>query len=152
MEVVRLYCNKMNVMKKYNLINDVKVFGFKVNSFPAGIGVAFDELIKKTGDPAGARAYYGISEFKDGKMIYYVVAEEKTEGEAEKYNYEKLKIEKGEYLTSTLFDWRKKTECIKDVFYEIIQDNRVNKSKPAIEWYKNDNEMMCLVKMTESKN
>ncbi len=139
-------------MEKYNLINDVKVFGFKVNSFPAGIGVAFDELIKKTGDPAGARAYYGISEFKEGKMIYYATAEEKTEGEAEKYNYEKLKIEKGEYLTSTLFDWRKKTECIKDVFYEIIQDNRVNKSKPAIEWYKNDNEMICLVKMNESKN
>jgi predicted transcriptional regulator YdeE len=142
----------MAIMEKYKLNNDVKVFGFKVTSFPAGIGAAFDELIKKTGDPAGERAYYGIGEFRDGKMIYYAAAEEKTEGEAEKYNYDKLKIEKGDYLSKTLFDWRKNTECIKDAFYEIIQDDRVNKSKPAIEWYKDDNEMICLVKMNESEN
>src|SRR5664279_469344 len=116
-------------MEKYNLTHDITVFGRQVKTFPSGIGEAFDELIKKTGDRAGARDYYGISEFKDGKMIYYAVAEEKAEGEAGKYNYEKLKIEKGEYLTGTIIDWQKKTECIKDVFYEIIQDPRVNKTK-----------------------
>lgn len=137
-------------MEKYNFNNDVKVFGLQVKTFPSGIGEAFDELIKKTGDCAGARDYYGISEFKDGKWIYYAVAEEKFTGEAQIYNYEELKIEKGEYLTNTVFEWRRKTECIKDVFSEIIQDARVNKTKPAIEWYKNDNEMMCLVKMNES--
>lgn len=136
-------------MEKYSLNHDIKVFGLQVKTFPLGIGEAFDELIKKTGDCAGARDYYGISKFKDGKMIYYAVAAEKFTGEAQKYNYEELKIAKGEYLTSTVFEWRKKTECIKDVFSEIIQDTRVNKTKPAIEWYKDDNEMMCLVKMGE---
>jgi hypothetical protein len=77
------------------------------------------------------------------------VTEEKFEGEAEKYNYEKLKIEKGKYLTSTILEWQKKTECIKDIFYEIIQDPLVNKTKPAIECYKDDNEMICLLKMKE---
>lgn len=136
-------------METFNLINDVKVFGLQVQTFPSGIDEAFNELIKKTGDCAGARAYYGISEFKDGKMRYYAMAGEKYTGEAEKYNYEKLAIEKGEYLTSSIQEWRKKTECIKDVFYEIIQDPRVNKTKPAIEWYKDDNEMICLVKMND---
>lgn len=136
-------------MEKYSITSDIPVFGLQVKTFPSGIGEAFDELIKKTGDCAGARAYYGISEFKDGNMVYYATAEEKIEHEAEKYNYEKLKIEKGEYLTSTVIDWQKKTECIKDVFYEIIQDPRVNKTKPAIEWYKSDTEMMCLVKMND---
>ena len=77
-------------MEKYNLSNDITVFGIQVKTFPSGIGEAFDELIKKTGDRAGARAYYGISEFKDGKMIYYAVAEEKVKGEAKKYGYEEL--------------------------------------------------------------
>jgi len=136
-------------MEKYNLNNDIKVFGLQVKTFPSGIGEAFDELIKKTGDCAGARDYYGVSEFKDGKMIYHATAAEKFAGEAKKYNYEELEIEKGEYLVSTVVEWQKKTECIKDVFSEIIEDPRVNKTKPAIEWYKSDIEMMCLVKMKE---
>lgn len=134
-------------MKEFNFPEDVNVFGFPVNTFPAGIGDAFDILIQKTGDCAGARNYYGLSEFKDGKMVYYALAEEKFPGEAKKYNYEKFTIEKGDYLTIAVSEWQKKTNCIKDVFFEIIQDSRVNKTKPAIEWYKSENEMMCLVQM-----
>ncbi len=136
-------------MEKYNFMNDVKAFGITVLTFPAGIGEAFDELIKKTGDCAGSRNYYGISEFKNGKMFYYAVAEEKSPGEAEKYEYERFTIEKGDYLATTLNDWKNKTNCIKDIFSEIIKDPAVNKTKPAIEWYKDENEMMCLVKMKE---
>ena len=133
--------------KEFNLHADIKVFGFLVNSFPAGIGDAFDILIQKTGDCAGARNYYGLSELKDDKMAYYALAEEKFPDEAEKYNYKKFTIEKGDYLTIAVSEWQKKTNCIKDVFSEIIQDSRVNKTKPAIEWYVNENEMMCLVQM-----
>ena len=89
---------------------------------------------------------------KDGQMIYKAAALEKYEGEAEKYNCERYTIEKGEYLTVTLHDWRKKTDCIKDVFHEIIQDSRVDKTKPAVEWYKNDDEMMCMVQTNHQKN
>lgn len=134
-------------MKEFNFPEDVNVFGFSVNTFPAGIGDAFDILIQKTGDSAGTRNYYGLSEFKDGKMVYYALAEEKFSDEAEKYNYEKFTIEKGDYLTIAVSEWQKKTNCIKDFFSEIIQDPRVNKTKPAIEWYINENEMMCLVQM-----
>jgi predicted transcriptional regulator YdeE len=137
----------MDVMEKYNLTNDVKVFGLQVKTFPSGVDEAFHNLIKKTGDES--RSYYGISEFKDGKMVYYAAAGEKFEGEAEKYNCEKLKIEKGDYLTTTVFEWRNKTDCIKDVFSELIRDPRVNKTKPAIEWYKDNNEMMCMVEMND---
>ncbi len=134
-------------MEKYNLSNDVKVFGIQVKTFPSGVAEAFHDLIKKTGDES--RSYYGISEFKDGKMVYYAAAEEKFTGEAEKYEYERFSIEKGDYLATTLDDWKNKTNCIKDIFSEIIKDPAVNKTKPAIEWYKDENEMMCLVKMKE---
>ncbi len=137
-------------MNVYHLHDDIKVFGFVVTTFPAGIGEAFNELIEKTGDGAGARNYYGLSECIDGKIIYYALVEEKFPAEAEKYSYQKLTIEKGEYVSSVISKWREKTECIKDVFHEIMQDPRVNKAKPAIEWYKDDHEMMCMVKMMAS--
>ena len=134
-------------MDKLILEDDVKVFGIEVKTFPLGIGEAFNELIKKTGDTAGAREYYGISFMNDnGKMIYKAVAEEKYDGEAKEYNYEEDIIEKGTYYFEVLKDWRNNTQCIKDIFQEMIKDEQVNKTKPAIEWYKNDNEMLCMIK------
>jgi hypothetical protein len=65
-------------MEQLTIDNDLKVFGIEVKTFPAGIDEAFRELIRKTGDPAGARNYYGVSSMnKDGKMIYKAVAEQK---------------------------------------------------------------------------
>jgi predicted transcriptional regulator YdeE len=126
---------------------DLKVFGIEVKTFPAGIDEAFKELIKQTGDDAGERNYYGVSSMKnDGKMIYKAVAEEKYEGESKKYNYPESAIEKGEYLFETVKDWRNKTHCIKDVFEEMMKDKRVNLMKPCVEWYKNEDEMLCMVK------
>ena len=123
-----------------------------VKNFPGGIGEAFESLIKMVPD-GFERPYYGISYMdKDGQMIYKAAALEKYEGEAEKYNCERYTIEKGEYLTVAVYDWRKKTDCIKDVFHEIIQDSRVDKTKPAVEWYKNDHEMMCMVQTNHQKN
>jgi hypothetical protein len=139
-------------MEIFNLPHDVKVFGFRVTSFPAGFGEAFDSLIKML--PGGFdRPYYGIRYIdKDGQMIYIAAALEKYGGEAEKYNCERYIIEKGEYVTVTVYDWREKTGSIKEVFHEIIRDSRVDKTKPAVEWYKNDHEMMCMVQTVPSKN
>ena len=134
-------------MEKYNLQNDMKVFGVQVKTFPNGIGEAFDALVKML--PGGFdRSYYGISYMSnDGAMVYIAAAIEKEEGEAEKYNCERYTIEKGEYLAITVNDWRSKTDCIKDVFYEIIKDSRIDKTSPAIEWYKDEKQMICMVKM-----
>ncbi len=136
----------------YNLLHDIKVFGLQVKSFPAGIAEAFGELIKKTGDCAGARSYYGIGYMTpDGQIIYKAAALEKYEDEAEKYNCERYTIEKGEYVTITLYGWQKKTDCIKDLFHELMRDNRVDKTKPCVEWYKDDNEMMCMIQTDSEK-
>ena len=137
----------MEAMEKLTFENDVKVFGIEVKTFPAGIGEAFDELIKRTGDCAGERNYYGISSMNnEGKMMYKAVAEEKFEGEAKKFNYDNGLIEKGKYLYETLYHWQNKTCMIKDIFYSIMNDDHVDKTKPCIEWYKNDDEMLCMVK------
>ena len=141
-------CYQIEVMEKLIIENDVKFFGIEVKTFPTGIGEAFDELIKKTGDRAGERNYYGISSVNnDGKMIYKAVTEEKYDGEADKFNYEKDSIEKGEYLYKTLYHWQNKTNLIKDIFSEMMHNEQVDTMKPCVEWYKNDDEMLCMVKV-----
>ena len=46
----------------------------------------------------------------------------------------------------------KKTDSIKDVFGEMMKDSRVDKTKWAVEWYKNDDEMMCMLKTISNNN
>jgi hypothetical protein len=134
-------------MEKYILQCDLKVFGVQVKTFPVGIDEAFYELIKKTDDCAGERNYYGVSSMDyDGEIIYKAVAEEKYTDEAEKFNYEQTTIEKGEYFFTILKGWSSKKHCIKDIFHEMMKDERVDKTKPCVEWYKNDDEMLCMVK------
>lgn len=134
-------------METLTFEDNIKVFGKEVPTFPAGIDDAFTELINATGDVAGKRNYYGISYMNnDGKIIYKAAAEEKYTGEAEQYHYTTSTIEKGKYYYKKVEDWRSKTNCINQVFHEIMQDNRVNKHTPAIELYKNDDEMLCMVK------
>jgi hypothetical protein len=133
-------------MEKMNLKNNIKAFGFAVTNFPSGIQQAFDELIQKTGDGAGERNYYGISYMQNGKMVYNVAAEEKQAGEAEKFNYKTFIIESGDYVTEKLDDWKTQTNCIKDIFQKIMDDGKADITKPAVEWYKNDKEMLCMIK------
>lgn len=132
-------------MDTYNLKDDKKVFGIRVTTFPIGIGEAFEALAQKISEGYD-RAYYGLSQISNDQIIYIAAAEEKYEGEAKKYNYEAYTIEKGNYLIVIVRDWRKKINHIKDVFDEIMQDSNYDTTRPCIEWYKDDEEMWCMVK------
>jgi hypothetical protein len=132
-------------METYELEKDFNVFGFQVKTFPNGIGDAFDSLIDKVQDGLN-RSYYGISFSSDDKVIYIAAVEEKNRGEAEKYKCDRYRIEKGKYFKVTIRKWRTKTASIKDVFHEMMKDKNVDHTKPCIEWYRNDDEMECMVK------
>ncbi|HET6996886.1 MAG TPA: hypothetical protein VFI06_17955 [Chitinophagaceae bacterium] len=132
-------------MKTITLPKDISIFGVQVKTFPQGIPEAFDNLVKMI--PGGFnRSYYGISYRENGKMIYYAVAEELNAGEAEKYSCERLTIKKGKYLAEELRNWRSKTDQVRDIFQLLVEDERTDKTTPAVEWYKNEDEMLCMVK------
>jgi predicted transcriptional regulator YdeE len=140
-------------MEKTVFENDVHVFGKTVTTFPLGIGDAFDELIKATGDSATERNYYGLSYVAgDGNILYKAVAQEKYTGEAEKLNYETSTIEQGEYVFEVLKDWKNCTGEIKNIFQQMMNDEHTDKTKPCIEWYKSDDEMLCLMKTKQLSN
>ena len=132
-------------METCQVNKDIHVFGLQVKTFPKGIGEAFDELVNKI--PGGFnRPYYGIAYMENNQPFYFATAIETYDGEAEGYGYEKFVIEKGTYITELVTGWKEKTACIKDVFAEMMKDNRYNRSTPCIEWYKNEHEMICMLK------
>lgn len=146
---VGLYQQKAYKMDIYHQPHNITVFGNTVETFPAGIGEAFDNLINTL--PGGKeRLYYGLSWCTGSDITYVAAAEEKATGEAEQYGYEKFTIEKGSYLSVTVKDWQSKTACIKNVFHEIMMDERADDKTPAIEIYKDDKEMICMVAVKRS--
>ncbi|AYB34070.1 hypothetical protein [Chryseolinea soli] len=133
-------------MQKIVLPKDLHLFGNRVHTFPVGIKESFDALIAML--PEGLeRPYYGVSWMEAGVVIYYTMAAEKFSGEAKLYSCEtNLNIEKGEYLAVTVRDWMSKTDSIKDVFDGLMKDKRVATGAPCVEWYKSDEEMVCMMK------
>jgi hypothetical protein len=132
-------------IKTMVITNDITVFGKEVTSFPNGIGESFDHLMKTLRD-GETRSYYGISYMKGNSIIYFAMAEEKFSGEAKDYNFPEMVIQKGNYLATTLYDWMPKTHLIKNQFEMLMRHPDAKNETPAIEWYKNDHEMMCLLR------
>ena len=132
-------------MEKLNLLEDRVVFGLQVKTFPIGIGQAFDSIAHKIPDGRN-RLSYGISWMEENKIIYYAMAEEKYPGEAVQYNYTIMRIEKGDYWVMIIKDWQSKTDKLKDIFHEMMQSKETDNAKPRIEWYKSDDEMLCMMK------
>jgi hypothetical protein len=141
---------KVIIMEKIHLNTDIKVFGFEVKTFPEGIGEAFDALVKKVPDGFG-RDYYGIT-FRDtnNRVVYLATAVEKENGEAEKYECERFTITKGDYATETVWNWRTKTDLIKHVFDHLFNTIQGTPTGPCIEWYKDNDEMLCMVRLAQT--
>jgi hypothetical protein len=131
-------------MENYHISQDIHVFGRQVKSFPEGVGEAFDALVQTIPDGL-KRSYFGISYMENEKVVYIAAAEEKENGEAEKFNCTRYKIEKGDYLIVRLNGWRTKTDTIKDIFHEMMKAE-IDHTKPCVEWYFNDEQMLCMMK------
>lgn len=132
-------------METFQIQEDLKVFGFQVKTFPEGIGEAFESLMKAVGD-GFAHSYYAIAYMSNEGPVYRATVAEKYDGESAKYQYDSYTINKGEYLSVTVHDWQQKTDMIKDVFDVLLQQKRADHAYPCIEWYKDESEMLCLVK------
>ncbi|HEY0680441.1 MAG TPA: hypothetical protein VGD17_19295 [Chitinophagaceae bacterium] len=133
-------------MESYKVADDLNVFGMEVKTFPFGIPEAFDSLKNKL-RLNDDRYFFGISKCINGKVVYKAAVTEAFDGEAEQYGCERYVIEKGEYLSESLCDWPQQTHAIKEVLDILTRDDRVDDRYPCIEWYKDNKEMICMVKM-----
>ena len=128
------------------LPHDLQMFGNSVPNFPDGVKQGFDGLVAML--PEGlARSYYGLSWMEGDAIIYYTMAAEQYPHEAGVFSTEKcFLLEKGNYLSIRIENWMTQTSCIKDAFHVLMQDNRVAAGAPCVEWYKSDQEMLCMMK------
>jgi predicted transcriptional regulator YdeE len=134
-------------MENYHLSNDVEIMCLPVPTFPNGIPDAFDKLSKMF-PTLNDRVFYGISyNTKEGEMIYKAAVSSNAADEAGKLNLEPFTISKGEYLTETIVDWRNKISNIGKTFQALVANETIiDKYAVCIEWYKTDDELMCMVK------
>jgi len=120
------------------------LMGKQVKGFPKGVDKVFHDLIQKFGEQ---RNYYGISWCeKDNSITYYAMTPESKPGEAKDQHLVSISVEKGKYKSESVHNWRDQIECIKDTFHKLMGDKMPTKENPAIEWYKSDKEMICMIK------
>lgn len=131
-------------MEKYHLPADLILYAIEVKTFPNHVKDTFDMLYSALGEE---RPYYGVSWFDDKATIkYFAAVAELTPDEQKQFDYETITIQKGEYVSVTVMDWMSKTDSIKDVFHNLIRGRTPDKHSPCIEWYKSDDEMICMVR------
>lgn len=132
-------------MEIYHLKRDLKIFCVTAKSFPYEIKQAFGSLIDRLPTVEG-RTFFGVAfQNENGEMIYKAAVLESFDGEAEKLGCEKFTIEKGDYLTERLKDW-KKDESMIGLTFKKFADSAYNSTFPCLEWYQGD-DVMCMVKL-----
>lgn len=133
-------------MKEIKIQTSHKVFGIQVRTFPERIKESFEALMNQI--PNGSeRSYYGISWMENGSVVYYAAAEQKHEGEGKQYNAREFVLEAGNYLYEEVDNWMSKLDSFKNIFDRMMSDPRIDKSAPAIEWYKSNEVMWCMIRL-----
>jgi hypothetical protein len=150
MGTVILLCSINGDMEQYIQTEDLSIICATARLFPDGILEAFRSLEKAIGDNIAHRPFFGISKPNEkGTIIYKAGVLETKEGEAESYGFETFTLSKGTYLTETLIDWKKRPQSIGEVFQKLLSDPRLDPSSSCVEWYKGQEDVMCMVKLVE---
>jgi hypothetical protein len=140
------FCNKM---ENYLLNNDINVICVTADSFPDGILPAFEKLHQLV---SANRRSYGISRpGKNGTIIYKAGAEELVEGEAEKLHLEKFVLKKGNYISIDITDFMKNIPAIGQAFEQLLVDTRIDPEGACVEWYFNEKDVKCMVRIIQSQ-
>lgn len=136
-------------MEKYHLPEDVTTMCTTASSFPDGVLAAHQKLhgiVRRTNE----RKYYGISfPDKNGMIVYKAASEELKEGEAENLGLETYVIRKGDYISIDIHDFMSKVASIGEAFHKLISDPRIDHNGACIEWYMNDDDMKCIVRLRD---
>ena len=136
-------------MEKFEFEEDIEIICNTVTTFPNYIKEAFDSLQESLPNFEN-RNWYGISwQNEKGEIIYKAAATELEAGEAVRFGYENFTIKKGTYIAETIMDWMKQTHVISEPFMKLLEDPRIDKEGYCLEWYKSDDEVVCMVGINE---
>lgn len=129
------------------LENDRTILCVPAHSFPEGIQEAFQEL-KRRLPQNDERTPYGISKpERDGTIVYRAGVEETTPGEGARLGCDTVILNQGTYLATTVVDWQTKIDTLAHVFDGLLQHPDLDHTSPCIEIYKNQKELVCMVRI-----
>lgn len=132
-------------METYHLKHDIKVFCVTADAFPDGVQAAYDQLYAAAGQEG--RTIYGLSKPQNGTIVYKAAATEKFDGEGEQLGLETFVIPAGEYSAASIHNWRANMDKFGPTFQALLDNPKLDWSSWCIEWYKTDDEVICMVKL-----
>ncbi len=134
-------------MEIYHLDRDIPIFCIPAESFPLGILPAHEKLHALI-PFSPERNYFGISHpDRTGTIIYKAAAEEIKSGEATRLNLESMTLKKGRYLSLFIRNFHEDIQKIGRAFRQMIVDPRIDPRGFCIEWYLNEQDVRCMVKL-----
>jgi predicted transcriptional regulator YdeE len=136
-----------NDIEIFELEKDIILFYVEADSFPEGIGKAWDKLHSIVKEKNG-RKFYGISfGSKDNRIIYRAATEEIYPGEAEKYKCDTFTLKKGQYKSRTVKDFMNNLGEIPKIFEQLKKEPDIDPQGYCAEIYEDDSELKCMIKL-----
>ena len=136
-------------MKTYILNQNIKVFCVAAKSFPDGILQAHQTLHALV-EFNPKRKYFGLSRPENGKIVYRAAAEELEMGELSRNGLEEFILTKGSYIYILVKEFMKNIPAIGKAFEKLTADLRIDPEGICVEWYLNESNCQCMVRMKES--
>ncbi len=137
-------------MEYLKLENDIKVFYVTASSFPEGIKEATEKL-HSLFLFSQERSVFGLSRPENGgHIVYRAAAEEVEKGEALRLGCETLVIQKGNYISMTVDDFRKDPSAISSAFEQLLNHPNLDPQGYCVEWYETNKESVkCMIRLRE---
>ena len=140
----------MNFMETYEIAAPILVIAEIAEDFGKGIGEAFVRLAEKLDNKGQKRDSYGILLKEEDGMNYYAAYTELYEGEAIEKSLPSFTISSGNYFSIQVKEWNKNILHIGPTFDQILKSGKVDTSSPCIEFYKTEEELICIVKAIQN--
>ena len=138
-------------MEKIILEQEIRVLCVKAATFPDDVLNAHQKLHYIL--PQGSkRNYFGISAPDiTGKISYKAAAEITDQIVDSQLGLEVFTIRKGKYYSVVIYDFMNCIYKIGSTFQEIISRKDIDPEGYCIEWYFNDRDVRCMVKINEKE-
>ncbi|MFN7118939.1 MAG: transcriptional regulator [Saprospiraceae bacterium] len=134
-------------MSLFQLEKDIQVLCVTADSFPNGIAAAFQKVHALVPN-SNERKTFGISYANQaGDIIYKAAVSGKDENEAETLGLETFIIKRGTYISTIIHNYMQATSAIGEAFSQMLNDPRIDPQGACIEWYINDKEVQCMVRL-----
>lgn len=140
----------MNPIETFKIESPIIVITEKAEDFGKGIGEAFVSLAEKLEHKGEKRECYGIVAKEEDGMNYYAAYTELYAGEAIEKSLSSFTIASGDYQSIRLDEWNKNILHIGPTFDQILKSGKVDTSSPCIEFYKTEQELLCMVKASSN--